>query len=174
MNRVKSIAFASLLSPVVLALAGCAAGPSSDLEAKATTERSPAAASAGDSGGDLTLGAIKQPAIPKGACGMILWTLESERPTPIFRYVDGKSAEMTINGTAKEFQLERRDGASGFGVFEQQDFLAEGGLSVKVAVAFGLGFDGGSYLERGVISITDATGWKLVTPAAGIAGCRAK
>jgi hypothetical protein len=125
-------------------------------------------------GGDISLGALDGAAIPKGECGMVLWTLESERPTAIFRYVAGETAELSVNGSRREFALQQREGASGFGVFERQDFVADKGMKASVSVTFGLGFDGGAYLERGVISVTDANGWKLVTPAAGIAGCRSK
>ena len=104
---------------------------------------------------------------------MILWTLDVERPIPIFRAVSEKGAEVNVDGAVRKLTLEEFGGGSGFGVFETQTFVGAG-LTVTVRVRFGLGFEGGSYLERGLISIEKPDGWKAVIPAAGIAGCRAR
>lgn len=104
---------------------------------------------------------------------MILWTLDIERPIPVFRAVSQKGAEIVIDDKLRQLALTQADGGSGFGVYETQTFTGEG-MVVSVRVRFGLGFDGGSYLERGLISIERADGWKTVIPAAGIAGCRAR
>jgi hypothetical protein len=124
-------------------------------------------------GATLVAGALPDAALPKGDCGMILWTLDVERPLPVFRAISQKGAEIVLDGQLQELQLADAGGGSGFGVFEEQTFSAEG-LSVSVRVRFGLGFDGGAYLERGLVSIEKADGWKTVIPAAGIAGCRAR
>jgi hypothetical protein len=39
-------------------------------------------------------------------------------------------------------------------------------------VRFSLGFDGGVYLERGLIVVEALDGWRTVAPSAGLAGCR--
>ena len=46
----------------------------------------------------LLLASIPEPFVPKGACGMVLWTAEGERPSPVFRYLSEKSAEINLNG----------------------------------------------------------------------------
>lgn len=120
-----------------------------------------------------TAGALPDAALPKGSCGMILWTLDVQRPAPVFRAVSQKGAEINIDGGVKKLVLSDADGGAGFGVFETQTFAGEG-LTVTVKVRFGLGFEGGSYLERGLVSIEKSDGWKTVIPAAGIAGCRVK
>jgi hypothetical protein len=120
-----------------------------------------------------TAGALPNAALPSGACGMILWTLDVERPIPVFRAVSEKGAEVNVDGAVRKLALTEFGGGSGFGVFESQTFAGEG-LKVTVRVSFGLGFEGGSYLDRGLISIEKPNGWKAVIPAAGIAGCRAK
>jgi hypothetical protein len=124
-------------------------------------------------GASATAGALPDAALPKGACGMILWTLDAERPIPVFRAVSQKGAEVNVDGAVRKLALAEADGGSGFGVFERQTFAGDG-LTVTVRVRFGLGFEGGSYLERGLVSIEKPDGWKAVVPAAGIAGCRAK
>jgi hypothetical protein len=124
-------------------------------------------------GSSATAGALPDAALPKGGCGMILWTLDIERPIPVFRAVSEKGAEIVVDGKLQQLVLAEADGGAGFGVYETQKFAAEG-LTVNVRVRFGLGFEGGSYLERGLVSIEKADGWKTVIPAAGIAGCRAK
>jgi hypothetical protein len=122
---------------------------------------------------NATAGALPDAALPKGGCGMVLWTLDVERPIPVFRAVSQAGAEIVIDGRLRALQLEEAEGGSGFGVHEIQKFSGEG-LTVSVRVRFGLGFDGGAYLERGLVSIEKADGWKTVIPAAGIAGCRGK
>lgn len=151
-----------LLSLCTLAVAACATS-------KETPQADLAEALNRDT---LLLTALPDSALPKGKCGMILWTLESERPSPVLRYVAGEKAEIAINGAPAALTLEDVSGASGFGVFESQTFTNEAGLSAAVTFRFGLGFDGGSYLERGLISVEADNGWRIVAPAAGIAGCR--
>lgn len=124
-------------------------------------------------GSSATAGALPDAALPRGGCGMILWTLDIERPIPVFRAVSQEGAEIVVDGKLQRLQLAEADGGSGFGIYEVQKFTGDG-LTVSVRVRFGLGFEGGSYLERGLVSIEKADGWKTVIPAAGIAGCRAK
>jgi hypothetical protein len=150
-----------------LAIAGAAAA-----SCASTPETAPAAPRAA-AGGDIAIGAIADAALPKGECGMILWTLEAERPAPVFRLIVGKGAEMSVNGESLRLPLAEADGASGFGVFERQRFAADG-VVATATVRFGMGFDGGSYVERGLLTVESPDGWRTVVPAAGIAGCRAR
>lgn len=103
---------------------------------------------------------------------MVLWTLDENRPLAVFRYVAGKQAEIVIGRTPVTLSRGEIGGASAFGVFEKQKFTSEDGLALSVDVRFSIGFDGGSYLERGLITIEDAEGWRTVAPTAGLAGCR--
>ncbi len=163
----KSRAATALLPFAALALAACASGVKNrDVGANKGAPSSP--------GASATAGALPDPALPKGGCGMILWTLDVERPIPVFRVVSQKGAEIVVDGSLRSLQLTASEGESGFGVYESQTFSGEGGLTVTARVRFGLGFEGGSYLERGLVSVEKPDGWKTVIPAAGIAGCRAK
>jgi len=158
------------LAAAVVMTGALAASCASDGAAKAARAGKDAPSSAAAS---ATAGALPDAALPKGACGMILWTLDAERPIPVFRAVSQKGAEVNVDGAVRQLALAAADGGSGFGVFERQTFTGDG-LTVTVRVRFGLGFEGGSYLERGLLSIEKPDGWKAVVPAAGIAGCRAK
>lgn len=111
-------------------------------------------------------------ALPRPSCGMVLWTLQNEQPTPVFRYVVGEGAEIVMKKSRIELVRADFAGASEFGVFETQDFSGAGGVSVSVSTSFGAGFAGGAYLERSVVKVESGDGWGIVTPAAGIAGCR--
>ena len=148
----------------VLLLAGCATKPA---PAPAAATAAPPSAEAA-----VALGPLANASLPAGECGMILWTLDESRPAPVFRYIAGKSAEIAIAGRPIELTRIEGSGATGFGVFERQTFSGPEGLTVKVESRFSLGFDGGSYLERGLVSVASPDGWKAVSPAAGIAGCR--
>jgi len=130
-------------------------------------------AAASVAGGDIIIDALPDPSLAKGDCGMILWTLDENQPAAVLRVASGKGAEMSVNGSVVKFAITQTSGAAGFGVFEEQSFAAEG-LTATVKVRFGLGFDGGSYLERGLVTIESASGWRTVIPAAGVAGCRTK
>lgn len=160
MNSVKFLAF----STIVALSASCASDGAS--QGANVNKGSPASAGASE-----TAGPLADAALPKGSCGMILWTLDAERPIPVFRAVSQKGAEVNIDGAVRKLTLSEFSGGSGFGVYETQTFAGEG-LTVSVRVRFGLGFEGGAYLERGLLSIEKPDGWKAVIPAAGIAGCR--
>lgn len=110
--------------------------------------------------------------LPERQCGMILWTLDAQRPSPIFRFVSEQDAQIAVGGKTINLQRVGFDGQSGFGVFENQTFTSVEGVNVDVEAQFGLSFDGGVYLERGIVKVTGADGWSVVSPAAGIAGCR--
>ena len=144
------------------------------------TKTTPVAESAGavsspDNGDNYVLTRITEPELPKGKCGMILWTLEEDRPAPVFQYLSGETGRLALSGAPVLLTRQGSTGASAFGVSETQNFTdAAGGFNVKVAVNFGLGFDGGTYLERGLITIESADAWRTVTPVAGVAGCRSK
>lgn len=124
-------------------------------------------------GGDMIVGALPDPALKKGECGMILWTLEEQQPAAILKVISDKGADIAINGAALRFAVTETSGAAGFGVFEEQTMAAPG-YTATVRMRFGLGFDGGSYLERGLVTIESETGWRTVIPAVGVAGCLAK
>lgn len=118
------------------------------------------------------LGALANARIPDKSCGMILWTLEAQRPSAVFRYVAGENAEIVLGKRIVVLARADYSGASGFGVFENQAFQSEDGVEVEIESRFGMGFDGGAYIERGLIKVRDSSGWSIVAPAAGIAGCR--
>ncbi len=147
-------------------LTGCAA--------TSVSKPSAGAIGAADKSGDgYILTALQSSSIPKGKCGMILWTLERDRPSPIFRYLAQEEAEFAVNNAPITAALTKAFGASAFGVAENQEFIDEdGALKINVDVRFGLGFDGGAYVQSGLISIETQDGWRFVTPAAGIVGCR--
>lgn len=158
---------AAILISGALFAAGCAGlGARSETAARDASPRPPAEG--------VVLGALTDSALPKGACGMVLWTLDEQKPAPVFRYLAGKTGEILVNGKPVPLQRMDAQGASAYGVFEDQTFLAENGLKVGVAVRFSLDFDGGSYLERGLITVETAEGWRTVAPSAGLAGCRSK
>ncbi|MEL6111532.1 MAG: hypothetical protein AAFR20_01895 [Pseudomonadota bacterium] len=110
--------------------------------------------------------------LPDRKCGMVLWTLDANQPVPVLRYVSGSSGLVSFNRVP--FELVRIDveGNGNFGVFERQRFAAGTDISVTVDVEFGQGFDGGNYLKRGLITVEQPDKPILVTPVAGLAGCR--
>ncbi|PQA86797.1 hypothetical protein [Hyphococcus luteus] len=110
--------------------------------------------------------------IPSGECGMILWTLEGARPSAVFQYVAEKQAQVNIAGRPVHLARTQFYGASGYGVYERQRFESGDGVVVEVSARFGLEFSEGAYLEQGLIKVSDSAGWSIVSPAAGIAGCR--
>ena len=158
---------ALLFSLGAFLLAGCATTISG-----APAKPAQAAALPPEEGG-LALGALAEPGLPKGECGMVLWTLEESRPAPILRYIAGKSADIVIGRAPAVLTLVEASGRSEFGVSEHQVFTTADRRRVKVDVAFGVGFDGGTYLERGLVTVETPDGWSNVAPSAGLAGCRA-
>ena len=123
-------------------------------------------------GDNQTLGALADTQLPDRSCGMILWTLDAKRPSPVFRYVAGKEAEIVINDVPVILTRSSASGDNSFGVYQFQEFVSEDGFRLEVSSQFGVGFDGGAYLERGLVKVHAPDGWSIVAPAAGIAGCR--
>lgn len=121
--------------------------------------------------------ALSERNLEAGQCGMLLWTLDDGEPVMIFRNVSGKSAEMVIDGEKQKLDLVEETGERRFGVSARQQYTIEpdtpGETLVRVDATFGLPFDGGVYIEEGVISLRNFFGWERVTPVAGLAGCRA-
>lgn len=141
----------------------------------ASTKSKTSANVAAPAGEGVILGAIPESNIPKGSCGMVLWTLAPDRPTPVFRYVAGKGAELVIAGAPVTLTLTTAGGGSAYGVSEEQAFSSvSGDLRVTTKARFGSAFDGGAYLERGIVAVESTDGWRTVIPSAGLAGCRAK
>ncbi len=155
---------------LLLFASGCATAGKSDVAT--VKEGSPTTSVTGNSGQGLSFGTLEDAALPAKKCGMVLWTLEGSRPAAIFRYIAGEQAEMNISGAPVKFERVDHSGVSGFGVHEQQLFRSDTGLEIQVSARFGLEFNGGAYLERGLLKISDREGWSMVAPSAGIAGCR--
>lgn len=167
----KLIKMLSMSAVALVAISGCATVQQSPSRSDAAAPVETVNASASLEDGQ-TLGALPQATIPTEECGMILWTVSSQRPTPVFRFISGKQGEIQLGGKILSLDLINVNGDSGFGVFEEQVFQSSEGLIVEVSANFGVGFAGGAYLEEGVIRMRDASGWSAVTPAAGVAGCR--
>lgn len=164
--------------PLSMTIRAAAAAIAALAAASCASSDKPDAAASGivapDAGApEIAIGALSDSTLPEGECGMVLWTLEAEQPTPIFRFVAGEGGSARLNGKEVKFLRTAASGAAGFGVSEEQSFDAEG-VKASVKVRFGLGFDGGVYLERGLFTVETADGWRSVIPAAGIAGCRSK
>ena len=161
----------TLASCALFALLGACATTGTGSKAR-QAETGPGVDLASEAAGAQGLRPIADAKLPDKSCGMVLWTLEGRRPAAVFRFVSGDEAEINIAG--EPVTLKRIDyaGAAGFGVFERQTFESSDGVTVDVSARFGLGFKGGAYLEQGLIKVRDNTGWSMVSPTAGIAGCK--
>lgn len=162
-----------LLAMVLVLVSACSSLGSSRGDEAASVTEADDDGEAGANGEDAqTLGALAATELPDRSCGMILWTLDEQRPSPVFRYVAGKTADIVIGNRPIELVRTVGNGVAGFGVYERQEFESEDGFRVEVTNQFGVGFDGGAYLERGLVKVHSPEGWSVVAPAAGIAGCR--
>ena len=122
------------------------------------------------------LSALSDNKLPYGKCGMLLWTLNANNPVLVFRAVRGEGAEMVIDGEPARLVLVRQAGESRFGITSEQTYRSPEGLETTVNATvnadFGLTFEGGVYVENGVITLRNEAGWERVLPVAGLAGCR--
>ncbi len=150
-----------------LTLCACASNPNvaaqSNLRAASAVEKTERG---------VALSAIGKAQIPAGECGMLLWTLDEDRPQPIFQFISGGKADIMHYGSPEKITLVRASGPGGFGVRQNQEFHTADGSVMKVSVSFGRSFDGGSYLKQGLITVDSPAGTRSVIPAVGIAGCR--
>ncbi len=153
---------------VVLGLVACASEPK--------PEAAPASARLGKtSAPDPT--PLANYDIPSGRCGMILWTKDSGRVTPIFRSIDTVQASMIIEGDTVPLLLASQDGDLRYGMRAQQVFTPadpeKHSTVVETKLEWGQAFPGGIYINRGSLKLTAPDGWQRILPVAGIAGCKA-
>ncbi len=127
-----------------------------------------------DGSNNRFLTSINRSTLPKGTCGMVLWTLDANRPIPVLQYSQAENGELRLNNIPYELIRIDAQGDGAFGIFKNQTFAAGADIRVHVDLSFGQGFDGGTYLERGVIKVEQPDNLTLITPVAGIAGCRSK
>lgn len=165
---------ACLVLPILSVVAACASNPDA-----ATQTAAPAAPAAkyqvkNDA---PRIAELRNKNLEPGQCGMLLWTLEKGEPIMVFRNVAGRQAEMIIDGAPARLDLVEEEGERRYGVSSEQAYTLEAGTPgetrVKVSARFGTPFEGGVYVEQGVITLRNFFGWERVTPVAGLAGCRA-
>ncbi len=114
--------------------------------------------------------------LPEGECGMLLWAREADQPVLVFRSLQSGSASMVIEGEDVELTRLSATGESRYGMNERtiyQAALTEGTVEVTLNATFGVPFEGGAYVEQGLMTLTNQQGWERVTPVAGLVGCRA-
>lgn len=163
-----------IVLPLLVIVGACAASPQT-----ATQNAAPAAAAAryqvkNDA---PKIAELKTRNLEPGECGMLLWTLANGEPVMVFRNVEGRQAEMIIDGAPARLDLVEEKGERRYGIAAEQAYTLEAGTPgetrVKVTASFGTPFEGGVYVEQGVITLRNFFGWERVTPVAGLAGCRA-
>ena len=164
-----------------LALMACASteetgdGPTARAQA---TETGQSARTAGRSSREAPMpGALTTDNLEPGTCGMLLWALEGTKPQLVFRHTDNGAAQMMIGGEPVRLELIDSGGEQRYGIAARQVFVlaqnAAEATEVRVNAVFGIPFDGGTYVEKGLITLRNSDGWERVTPVAGLAGCRA-
>jgi hypothetical protein len=159
-----------LLAMLAIGLTGCATGGPDP-----QGPRVPVPMSAETEAPDL--GALRTYGVPRGRCGMILYTLAGATPVPIFRSTDDGTAIMEIERQVTPLALVGRGGTTRMAIPSMQYFqghLASGeAITVAAQTEWGQPFQGGSYVRSGTMTVTAANGWSRVVPVAGIAGCKA-
>lgn len=165
----------TLLAFLCVLAAGCetlGGGAQTSSSAQEAPDSNQQAASLFSSDDVQTLNALYDSKLPEKSCGMILWTLDAQRPSPVFKYIVGEQANIVVGGVDMQLVRTRATGESVFGIFQNQEFESVDGVRMEVTSRLGAGFDGGVYLERGLVKVYAPDGWSIVAPAAGIAGCR--
>lgn len=118
-----------------------------------------------------SIDSLPEDGLPDGECGLLLWTVEDQKPVLIFREVVGETAGMMLDGAPATLSLRSASGDSRYGVSSTQEFTS-GQISISVTIDFGRNFDGGAYVEHGRISVHGPNGWERAAPVAGLVGCR--
>lgn len=158
---------------LAVGLAGCAAAPEIG---RADGPRAAARVPVNTQTEAPDLGALETYSIPRGQCGMVLYTLAGTTPVPVFRSLDDGSGLVEVDGQLAALRLVGRGGDARMTVPSAQYFegrnAAGAPFSVAVATRWGSGFPSGSYVDSGTITLQGADGWTRVVPVAGLAGCR--
>lgn len=178
MSRARALLSLSATLLAFVANVGCAAAKPRDKVAPgatgATSQAAPSAEPAPPADGGVVLGKLANPVLPAGSCGMLVWMLDGGAPIPVFRYVAGAGAQISVAGKNLELVRIESLGTVNFGISERQKFTSGAGLTLEINAEFGSPFEGGVWLQNGVVAIESADGWRSVAPIAGVAGCRQK
>ncbi len=122
-------------------------------------------------------GALGSYSIPSGRCGMVLWARAGTETVPIFQALDDGNGLMEIDGRRTGLSRQSVRGQARAKMPQIQEFSAHSAdgslITVEAVTVWGTSFPGGSYVERGTLTLTGADGWQRVMPVAGIAGCKA-
>jgi hypothetical protein len=106
---------------------------------------------------------------------MFLWGRNGEQPILLLAaFASPAEARVRVNGRDRRLRRMNADGASRYGLFENQSF-SDDRMTLEVDVVFDENREltDGVALERGVIRARDAEGWEVVISVGGLIGCGA-
>jgi hypothetical protein len=156
-------------SVLVFALASCSSVGRNAREAGRGGEQGALVA------GDFRFDALESQPLGQGECGMFLWGRNGEQPILLLAaFASPAEARVRVNGRDRRLRRMNADGASRYGLFENQSF-SDDRMTLEVDVVFDENREltDGVALERGVIRARDAEGWEVVISVGGLIGCGA-
>lgn len=155
-------AMAWICGGVALVLAGCAS------TATEQTVSEPVTSTAREA---IPASGLGPQELAPGECGLFLWSKTD--PTKFIFYSQALSGTALFKPTDRTLSLEQvAAGGTIFGQFNtEQGYNADDGSSVQLAFEPGDLLEGGQRIADGLITMTDAEGWRTKLPVLGIRAC---
>jgi len=147
-----------------LALAGCVTTVSD--QRVTPSQQRPAAAAA-----QVPLSGLDAQALELNECGLFLWSKTDT--TKFIFFSKAMSGQAVFKPDDETLQLEQvAAGGTIFGQFNtEQGYRASDGRVIELAFEAGEPLIDGQRISDGLITVTDAEGWRTVLPVLGIRAC---
>lgn len=144
---------------LALLLAACAATPRT-----APAPRPPSA---------LPLAELPPQRLAKGDCALFLWERSAAGRRVLMATPAPPRVRVALGGATLDLPLVRADGPTDLG-FPTRATYSDGRVSVALDLAFEMrpGLVGGAVVRDGSLALTTADGAEVVSPVAGLLGCR--
>lgn len=107
-----------------------------------------------------------------GQCGLFLFTRTDPARLIFFYSADSESAAFHDGQAEYDLSLEAANGALFGQFFTQMAFSAPNGQNISVTYKAGAAMNGGARINSGRIIVTDAEGWEVIIPIAGVRACQ--
>lgn len=166
----KTIAAATL----ILAAAGCETPPTGQ---PAASSAPPPAAAPNSANGDEALlrriGPLDRRKMEEGECGLFLWAAVPDRQLVFFQRGSTDQAEMSLDGTIRQFTRVRAEGSPIFGLFPSQSFREQDiDLTLSLSEANIEPVTKGAVIRRASLRVAEKQGWAVVLSVAGLIACQ--
>jgi len=122
---------------------------------------------------ETRIGTLAPRQLTAGTCGLFLWVRSSQRKLIFFAEATPGAGSMMFDNAPIQLTRTLADGASAFGHFARQEFVADG-LDVRLDLTLDAreGMTDGVAVPQGSMRVEQSDGWQIVLPVGGLIACQ--